>query len=334
MSQAERGINDLIVVGSGPAGLGAAFGGESERIEILVIDDRPQVGGQAGTSAWIENYGGFPEGISGIDLMGKFADQAAKFGAIFDGPSKVDTVEVIDEGFLIRTDTGEEHLGKNVLLSTGVKPRLLRNVTNLPIYLGRGVTYGSHNLSVDYSGKSVSVIGGGNSAGQAAYKLSEACDVNLFIRGDSIEKGMSGYLIDKIMNSKTINVFTHTEVEGVGGDGRLQSVTVFDSEKQERMQMDTDELFILIGSEPNTNWLPSEVVRDKRRYIVTGSALSDDERKAFMEKTNGRQPLSNETSMPGVFAAGDVRSGMGKRINFAQADGTVVITNLHLLRAS
>lgn len=332
MPNAESKPYDLIIVGSGPAGLSAAIYGASERLKTLVVDDRERIGGQAGTSSFIENYPGF-KGISGPDLMANITDQALGFDTDFMGPSRVTKLEKTDEGFLVSTDGDEEYQGKNVLLSTGVQVRHLK-AKNLAAYRGRGVTYGSPDLNVQYKDKTVVVVGAGNSAGQAAFKLADACEVNILIRGDSIENDMSGYLIDKIDTRKDkIHVMTNKELRGVDGNGHLSSVTIFDNNTQETMEMKADEVFVFIGSVPQTSWLKGTVERDQRGYIITGSDLLPEAREAFKELTKGRYPSGRETSLPGVFAAGDVRAGTDKRVVLAAGDGAGVVPEVHRYRA-
>jgi len=175
-------------------------------------------------------------------------------------------------------------------------------------------------------------VGGANSAGQAAVYLSdfEACTVHMLIRGSNIEDKMSGYLVDKVVTRDNIQVHTNTELVGVDGDGRLEKVTIKNDEGVTEMR--ADEVFVLIGSVPKTHWLPDEVARDKDGFVMAGSDLSTDVRAKFAEQTNGRQPLAHETSMPGLFVAGDVRCGTYKRVALAAGDGAGVIPELHRLR--
>lgn len=324
---------ELIVIGSGPAGLSAAINAESERINTLVIDDRPEIGGQASLTSLIENYPGFPKGITGPDLMSRMIDQALHFDTQFMGPTRASRINSSNEGITVETDDGEMYEGEYVLISTGVERRPLK-AKNVAAYKGRGVTYGPPGTPESYKNKTVVVIGAGNSAGQAAYKLSEfeACDVHVLMRGDNIEDGMSGYLIDKLQKPN-VTIHTNTELTGVDGDGKLDRVGILNSKTNERSEIKAGEVFVFIGATPKTGWLPQSISRDSQGYILAGSDLSDEDRKAFEEQTKGRKPLAHETSQPGVFVAGDVRSGTNKRIALAVGDGVGVVPEIHILRS-
>lgn len=324
--------HDLVIVGAGPAGVSAAATAESERIDTLLLDSSMKIGGQAGTSSFIENYMGFPEGISGDRLMGLMIDQALRFNTEFIAPVRVKDIERTDEGIVAVTDDAETFLGQAVLLSMGVEYRLLR-ARNLAAYLGRGANYGSPNQSNTYENKNVLVVGGANSAGQAAFHLSEfdACEVHMAIRGGSIEDKMSGYLVDKVKDRKNISVHTNTELTALNGNGHLERVTLKTDDSVDELEI--DEVFILIGSVPKTAWLPEQIARDDQGFIIAGTDISADVRSQFMEETGNRPPFANETSMPGVFVAGDVRCGTAKRVALAVGDGASVIPQLHRLRA-
>lgn len=317
---------DLIVVGAGPAGLAAAIGAESERLNTVVLEGKSRLGGQAGTSSLIENYAGFPGGISGPDLMGRMIDQALIFDTEFQAPERATGITRTDEGLVLATGV-RKFIGSTVLLSCGVDYRRL-GATNLAAYLGRGVTYGSPHMANVYEDKKIFIVGGANSAGQAAVHLSQfsRCDVHLLVRGKSIEDKMSGYLIDKITEIPNIEVHTETEVLGVRGNGCLGEITA--SEQGVEVKFPANEMFIMIGAEPRTEWLPEDVMRDKLGFILTGTDLSPDDRKKFRDEC-GRPPLSHETSMHGVFAAGDVRHGTVKRVGYAVGDGSGVVSEFH-----
>ena len=317
---------DLVVVGAGPAGLAAAIGAESERLNTVVLEGKGRLGGQAGTSSLIENYAGFPGGISGPDLMGRMVEQALGFETDFEGPGFVNGIER-DNGLFVVSSDGGDYLGRTVLLSCGVDYRRLR-ATNLAAYLGRGVNYGSPKMSDIYDGKKLFVVGGANSAGQAAVHLSKftSCDVNMLVRGRTIEDRMSGYLIDRIAEIENIKVHTETEVVAVHGNGCLSEVTVRSGAEEAKLA--ADELFIMIGAEPRTKWLPSEIARDEYGFVMTGTDLPADIRIKFKSECD-RPPMSHETSMHGVFVAGDVRHGTVKRVGFAVGDGSGVVPELH-----
>lgn len=325
--------HELIVIGSGPAGLSAAINAESERVNTVVLDDRPEIGGQASQTSLVENYPGFPHGITGPDLMSAMIDQALHFDTQFYGPTRASTISAIDEGIIVGTDDGDMYEGKYVLISTGVERKPLK-ARNVAAYKGRGVTYGPPGSPESYENKTVVVIGAGNSAGQAAYKLSEfnACDVHILIRGENIEDRMSGYLIDKLQKPN-VTVHTNTELTGVDGDGKLERVGILNNQTKEQSGIKADEVFVFIGAEPKTLWLPDSIKRDPQGYVIAGSDLPDEVRGAFMEQTKGRKPLAHETSMPRVFTAGDVRVGTNKRIALAVGDGVGVVPEIHVLRS-
>ncbi|HEX4774551.1 MAG TPA: FAD-dependent oxidoreductase [Candidatus Saccharimonadales bacterium] len=318
--------HDLIVVGAGPAGLSAAINAESERIDTLVLESNNRLGGQAGTSTRIENYPGFPEGVSGEELTARMIDQALKFETEFLAPVRADSLEPTEGGIVVCSDEGEKFMGRSVLITCGVEYRRLR-ARNLAAYLGRGASYGSPDISTPYRHKKIVVVGGANSAGQAALHLAKACEVHLAVRGSSLDDKMSAYLTDRIADNDNIQVHTGCEVVGVDGDGRLKQVTIKNGDTLTDMAV--DEMFILIGSVPKTHWLPDAVARDRGGFVIAGGDLTHESRDQFSEKTEGRQPFAHETLIPGLFAAGDGRFGTIKRVASAVGDGAVVIPELH-----
>lgn len=317
---------DLVVVGAGPAGLAAAIGAESEWLETVVLEGKGRLGGQAGTSSLIKNYAGFPGGISGPDLMGRMTDQALEFDTRFEAPERATGIIRTDEGLVVTTEA-KEFIGRTVLLSCGVDYRKL-GATNLAAYLGRGVAYGSPHMANKYDDKKLFVVGGANSAGQAAVHLSQFtnCDVHILIRGKSINEKMSGYLIDKISETPNIKVHTSTEVVAVQGNGCLGEITVVQEEQE--VALPADEMFVMIGAEPRTGWLNEKVLRDRTGFVLTGTDIPLEERAKF-EGDCGRPPFAHETSMHGVFAAGDVRHGTVKRVGYAVGDGGAAVAELH-----
>lgn len=326
-------VHDLVVIGGGPAGLTAAMTAETERLDAIVLDSGPQVGGQAGTTSLIRNYPGFPKGVSGPELMANIVDQALEFDTEFIGPTRVINLHPQAEGILVQTEDGDEYLGSVALLSMGVEPRHIK-ARNLAAYVGRGATYGAPTLNTPQEGH-VFVIGGANSAGQAAEYLSsyETCKVHLLVRGDSIEDKMSGYLVDEVMekvNQEKIVIHTQAELIGVNGNGHLEKVVV--KQGDETIEMPANEVYVLIGSEPKTLWLPNGVERDGLGFITAGSDISEKRRAGFIEET-GRPPYAHETAIPRLFVAGDVRCGTNKRIALAIGDGAAVIPEIHNLRA-
>jgi thioredoxin reductase (NADPH) len=318
--------HDFVIVGAGPAGLSAAVGAESEHLDTLVLDSKGRLGGQAGTSSLIENFPSYPEGITGPNLVSRMVDQALRFNTEFLAPVRIDSVEATEEGLELRED-GERYLGKAALLSCGVDYRRLR-AKNLAAYLGRGVTYGSPRMKDIFKDRKMFVVGGANSAGQAAVHLSEfgGCSVNMLVRGERVEDRMSGYLVDKVSNKSNIDITTNTEITSVNGNGCLESITIRTGD--EEREVDADELFILIGAVPRTGWLPKEVRRDKYGFVLAGSDLPEDVQSQF-EEANGREPFKHESSMPGLFVAGDVRSGSSKRVALAVGEGMAVIPEVH-----
>lgn len=319
-------IYDLIIVGAGPAGLSAAINAESERVNTLVLDAADQLGGQAGTSSLIENYPGFPQGVSGKTLASLMIDQALKFETEFLGPWRAAGIEGVDGGLLVRDDT-EAVLGRAVLICSGVDYRRLI-VPNIAAYLGRGVSYGSPNLSRQFSGKKLYVVGGANSAGQAAKHLSSFtdCEVNLIVRGNSIDEKMSAYLVDRIMTTPNIKVHTNTTVTGVDGDGMLKEISLKSGELEKNFP--ADEIFILIGAAPRTGWLPGIIERDNLGFIRAGVDLGEVAQHTFIDSYH-RVPLPHETCMAGLFVAGDVRCGTTKRVASAVGDGANSIPDIH-----
>lgn len=317
---------DLIIVGGGPAGLSAAINAESESLNTLVLDAAPQLGGQAGTSSLIENYPGFPEGVSGRRLTSLMIDQALRFSTEFMAPMRAEEIEATDEGLAVREDS-EVVLGRTVLISSGVEYRRLI-VPNLAAYSGRGVTYGSPRVTDDYCDRTVYVVGGANSAGQAAMHLASfsGCQVHMLVRGKSIEEKMSSYLSERISSTPNIEVLTESEVVSVDGDGHLKELTV--QKSGEAVTLPADDLFVLIGAVPKTGWLPDGVARDASGFVLAGGDVEGEARRAFKE-LHGRAPLTHETSMPGLFVAGDVRSGTTKRVASAVGDGATTVPDLH-----
>jgi thioredoxin reductase (NADPH) len=323
--------HDLVVIGAGPAGLTAALTAESQHIDTLILDDNGVLGGQAATATLIENYPGFPEGVNGKELMDKIVAQALKFTTEFVAPARVDEVAKIDEGILVTTDEKEEFLGRAALLSIGVEPRRLK-ARNLAAFLGRGVTYSSPLNSTVYQGKNLFIVGGSDSAAQAAVCLArfEDCNVHMLVRGQKLEGKVSGHLIDKVADRKNIQVHTQAELVSVDGQDHLEEL-IF-SEGGDMREVSADEVFVLIGSTPKTSWLPQEVETDNRGFVKSGNDISLESIEQFKEQAAGRQPFPHETSMPGLFVAGDVRHGTDKWVTLAILDGASVVPELHRAR--
>jgi thioredoxin reductase (NADPH) len=323
---------DLAIIGGGPAGLGAAITASSEGLSTVLIDE-DHFGGQAETSTFIENYPGFPAGVSGQDLASYMIDQVIKFEADLEAPMRIEGLERTPGGFDL-TDDDSGLSARAVMVSCGVQYRRLNSVRGLAGYINRGVNYGSPSRRMQYDNKCLYVVGGANSAGQAAMYLSEqnGCEVNLLVRGESIREKMSRYLADRIESAENINIHTQTEVKAVdgdgGGEGGIKRITLLNNQSSEEEQKEIDELFILIGAVPKTKWLPEEVARDSFGFVVGGGELPEEVRDQF-EKDCRRQPFAHEGSIPGLFVAGDVRSGTTKRIGAAVGDAISAIPDIH-----
>ena len=320
--------HDLVIVGGGPAGLSAAINAESEGVDTLILDGSPRLGGQAGTSSFIENYPGFPEGISGPDLMFKMVDQAGRFDTEFFGPVRATGLEHTEEGVLVESENSRSFIGLTALLATGVQHRHLE-ARNLAVWLGRGVEYGSPNLNDDFKDQTIYVVGGANSAGQAAQHLRSFtdCKVHLIIRGDSIEAKMSDYLVRPLKEAENVVIHTNTVVKGVDGTSQLEELTLEHDGLEEVVP--ADRLFVMIGSAPNTKWLPAEVACDEKGFIMSGRNIPVVFLDRFRDQNGGRAPYGHETSLPGVFAVGDTRHGTIKRVASAVGDAGSAISEIH-----
>ncbi|GAB1693350.1 FAD-dependent oxidoreductase [Krasilnikovia sp. M28-CT-15] len=323
-----RDFYDLIIVGGGPAGLGAAVYGASEGLKTLLVERRA-VGGQAGQSSRIENYLGFPDGISGAQLTDRARRQAGKFAA-----EVLNTREVVG----LRTDgsartltfaDGGEVSAHAIVLATGVayRPLVADGVAELT---GAGVYYGSAATEgPSCSGSDVYIVGGANSAGQAALFFARyARTVTLLVRGDSLESSMSYYLIQQLDRIDNITVRTRSEVVAAEGEGHLQAITICDGKTSLRTTVECGSLFIFIGAEPRTDWLGDIVARDERGFVYTGpDLLTNGQRPPGWDRD--RDPFYLECSVPGIFAAGDVRANSVKRVASAVGEGAMAVTLVH-----
>jgi thioredoxin reductase len=318
-------VFDVTVVGAGPAGLAAAVYAASEGLRTLVVE-RQAVGGQAGTSSQIRNYPGFPRGISGARLAFSAFHQAWSFGATFLFMRSATAVRADGEERVVDLTDGSSVRTRTLVIANGVSYRRL-DVPELDGLQGRGVFYGAAVTEAPgLAARSVVVVGGGNSAGQAAVHLARfASDVMIAVRGDRLADTMSDYLVRMIDASSTISVVTDVEVVGGGGDGHLERVRFRDRERGVEWERDVDALFVLIGSEPRTEFLEGAVERDDWGFVVTGGDVVD--RRAF--RPLGRDPGPLETSLPGVFAVGDVRRGSVKRVASAVGEAAVAIPLVH-----
>jgi thioredoxin reductase (NADPH) len=316
---------DVAVVGAGPAGLAAAVYASSEGLATLVVE-RESIGGQAGSSSLIRNYLGFARGVSGSELAQRAYQQAWIFGARFLHTRGVRGLRPDGGRHVLTMSDGSEAGAAAVVLATGISYRRL-GVPALEGLVGTGVFYGaSVSEARAYAGQAVYVVGGGNSAGQAAVHLSRfAGRVTLLVRRGSLVETMSRYLIDEIEAADNVEVRHHAEVAGCSGDGALEAITLRDSGSGRTETVPAAALFVLIGAEPHTSWLPAAIHRNEWGYLPTGADLPDG---SWPLK---RPPLTFETSLPGVFAVGDVRDGSTKRVASAVGEGSVVIEQVHQL---
>jgi thioredoxin reductase (NADPH) len=321
---------DLAVVGAGPAGLGAAVYGASEGLSTLALES-VALGGQAGTSSRIENYPGFPAGLSGFELASRILVQADKFGAHTAVPQEAVGLQRGEDGrFLIGLSAGGEVTARSVIVASGARYRRL-GVAGLERFEGESVHYAATEAEAQRcEGEEVAVVGGGNSAGQAALFLAgRARRVYVLIRGGDLGKSMSRYLVDRITDARNIDLLANTEVREFLGEDRLDGVVVGDNRLGARRALGVRALFAFIGAEANTGWLKGTVGLDERGFVLTGREL---EGSAFDEdpwRGLSREPFLLEASMPGVFAAGDVRSGSTKRCATAVGEGALAVRLVH-----
>ncbi|MYV56014.1 FAD-dependent oxidoreductase [Streptomyces sp. SID3212] len=319
---------DLVVVGGGPAGLGAAVYGASEGLRTVLVE-RAATGGQAGQSSRIENYLGFPDGVSGSQLTDRARRQALKFGAEILSTREVTGMEAAGSGRVLHFGEGASITAHTVVLATGVSYRRL-DAPGLEEFAGAGVFYGAAVTEAPTcKGQEVYMVGGANSAGQAAVHFSRYADrVHMLVRGGDLRRSMSSYLIDQIEAIDNIVLHPWTEVVDGKGDGHLQQLTLRDTRSGATDTVSTSWLFVFIGAEPRTEWLDGVVVRDELGFVVTGpDLLAGGQRPA--DWTLPRDPYHLECSIPGVFAAGDVRAASLKRVASAVGDGAMAISLVH-----
>lgn len=320
----EKPAYDVVIIGGGPAGLAAAVYGASEGLRTLLVE-REAPGGQAATSSRIENYLGFPTGLSGADLGARALQQAQRFGTEIIVTRSAVSIQAECDDPQIVLDGGQTVDTRAIILATGVAWRSLWVPGAEPL-VGRGIYYGAARTeALGVRGKDVFLIGGGNSAGQAAMFFADyAQNVTLLIRASTIEKGMSQYLIDQVRTKANIAVRLNSSVTAVQGDSHLEAISVCDSKSGKEERLATDSLFVFIGADAETHWLPKTIARDDRGYLLTGlDAL----------KSGGwtieRDPYLLETSVPGVFAAGDVRHGSIKRVASGVGEGSMAVAFVH-----
>lgn len=326
-TEAQQPLYDLCIVGGGPAGLAAAVYAASEGLRTVIVE-REAPGGQAGQSAAIENYLGFPKGVSGADLTQRAVAQVARFGAETVLARDVIALESRGPVRVVRFGESGEIEARAVLVATGVSYRRLE-APGVDELSGRGVYYGaSASEASQCEGDDVYLIGAANSAGQAALNIARhARRVVMIVRGGSLEAGMSQYLVDRINEAPNIDVRLRCEVVSTRGDGHLEAITLCDRDTGDTQEVPTSWLFVFIGASPRTDWLGPEIARDAKGFIVTGPDLARSGHPTPWPLA--RAPFALETSLPGVFAAGDVRLDSMKRVASAVGEGAMSVSNVH-----
>lgn len=307
---------DVVIVGGGPAGVSAAVYAGAEGLCALVVEDLA-IGGQAGTSSRIENYMGFPTGISGADLCFRGEVQAMKFGTRFAIPHRVTAIEPEGRDWCLTLDSGARVLARSVVVATGVEYRRMA-IDRLEEFEGRGIYYAATETEARWCRETeVVVIGGGNSAGQAAMFLSRsAAHVHVLVRGASLAASMSAYLVDRLQRTPNITIHYRAQVTALNGERSLQTVTIHSAEDGQDWQLNARAVFVMVGAAPNTGWLKGRVAVDAGGFVLTGPEAG--------AAAHGRYA----TSCPGVFAVGDVRAGSVKRVASGVGEGSVVISEV------
>jgi thioredoxin reductase (NADPH) len=315
---------DLLVVGAGPGGLASAVSAASEGVRTLVVE-REAIGGQAGSSSLIRNYLGFSRGLSGAELAQRGYQQAWVFGARFLVTREVDSLTRDTSRFWAHIRDVGDVCARAVVISSGVTYRRL-GLPSLDDLTGHGVYYGTSVTAAHaLTGLTAAVVGSGNSAGQAVLHLARYCAaVHLIVRGSDLGHSMSAYLVDTIAAHPTIHVHLNTEVVGGQGSGRLEQVRIRDRVTGGEQDLSLESLFVMIGAHPRTDWLPPEVERDSHDFLLTGTEAA-----ASSRWTLDRRPHPHETTVPGLFAVGDVRGGSVKRVASAVGEGSVVVSEIH-----
>jgi thioredoxin reductase (NADPH) len=313
---------DTVIVGAGPSGLAAAVYGASEGLQTLVVE-REAPGGQAGTSSRIENYLGFPSGVSGDELASRALQQARRLGAEILVTRTITRIDPTDRA--VHLDGGDVVRARTIILACGVSWRRLE-IEGFDRLIGKGLSYGAvRSEAPNVHGLDIHLIGAGNSAGQAAMFFSRhARSVTVLYRGESLEKGMSQYLIDQLATRANIDVRFHSEVVSARGDLALEAIEVRDTRTRETARLTSSGVFVFIGADAETGWLPTEIALDRRGYVLTGADV--DGASAWHLD---RDPYLLESSIPGIFACGDVRSGPIKRVAAAVGEGSMAIAFVH-----
>jgi len=321
-------LYDFVIVGAGPAGLAAAVYGASEGLKTLLLD-RHAPGGQAGSSSRIENYLGFPSGVSGSELTRRAVMQAQRLGAQLVVPLEVTSVSIEGGYKRLTLSDGKDIVASAMLAATGMAYRE-HPAPGVAEHAGAGVYYGAATTeAAAFAGRKVLVVGGGNSAGQGAMYLSRyASEVQIIVRRDSLQATMSQYLIDQIKKTTNIKFRPLTELCRVEGEGRVERVTLTALDANRTDTEDMDAVFVFIGTRPMSDWLPADVLRDPKGFVVTGRDLLglDGFKQVWKER---RDPMSLETSVPGIFAAGDIRAGAMNRVASAVGEGSMVCRLVH-----
>ncbi|WP_439558282.1 FAD-dependent oxidoreductase [Dyadobacter sp.] len=327
-AKTKQQIYDVIIIGAGPAGLAASVYGASEGLSTLLIE-RKAPGGQAGTSSRIENYLGFPMGLSGAELTRRAVTQATRFGTEMLSPQSVKEIKLKDKYKTIVLGDDSEINAKAVVITTGVDYRKLET-QGIEEFTGKGIYYGAASTEATSCGnKDVYVLGGGNSAGQAAMYLSKfARNVFIIVRKNDLTSSMSSYLIDQIRGTENISVLGCTEIVEAAGSDRLESLKLVDLNTNEQRTVPADALFIFIGARPYTDWVGLEIIKNSKGFIETGREMKGYSNFKQIWKAD-RDPYLLETSSPGIFAAGDVRAGAMNRVTSAVGEGSMSISFVH-----
>jgi thioredoxin reductase (NADPH) len=313
---------DAVIVGAGPSGLAAAVYGASEGLDTIVVE-REAPGGQAGTSSRIENYLGFPSGVSGDELAGRALKQARRLGAEIVVTRVITRIDVSTRQ--VHLDGGDVLRARTIILACGVAWRQL-SIDGFDRLSGKGISYGAaRSEAPNAHGLDIHIIGAGNSAGQAAFFFSNhARTVTILCRSEGLEKSMSRYLTDQLAARSNIHVMTRTEVVAAHGDDSIEAIEVRNNETEETTRLDSGGLFVFIGADAETAWLPPEIALDRRGFVLTGSDVA-----AAGDWDLDRDPYLLETSVAGIFACGDVRSGPVKRVASAVGEGSMAIAFVH-----
>ena len=324
ITKPERDFYDVIIVGAGPAGLACALYCSTEGLRTILIE-REAPGGQAGLSSRIENYLGFPSGLSGADLARRGVTQVRRFGTEVLAPADAVGLKIDGEYRVVKLANGQELVGHSVVIAAGVQWRQL-DIPGIDKLTGAGVYYGAATTEAPAcKDEEVFVVGGANSAGQAAVHFAEvARSVTLLVRADELSRSMSFYLDERIKKTKNISIITRCEVAGVYGEGHLDSIRLHHLDTDITEDRQASALFVFIGAEPHTEWLDGVLCRDAKGFLITGSNLSKDGQRPAGWPLK-RDPFLLETSIPGVFAVGDVRDGAVRRVANSVGEGSIVL---------